>query len=505
MRKRLIAAVGTVALMCSVTPHAYADNAEPVEFSVGVESAPVDATAVVGRYIVQLKAGEGSATVEEHLDAVAAGQGTQGFSLQHKYSSLNAYSAELSDEQLGMLRNHPHVERIAEDFVIDVLATQNNPEWGLDRIDQRERPVNNSYTYGNDGEGVHIYIMDTGIRNSHEEFTGRIGAGYNAVSNEDAADCNGHGTHVASTAAGTTYGVAKKATIHPVKALGCDGTGTGQELVAAINWMQTNAPSGSVVNMSLGAGKSPYLNSLVAGLVTKGVTAVVAAGNDNQNACNVSPASEASAITVGASTQADGRASFSNFGSCVDIFAPGTQTKAAWYTGDSHTRILQGTSMASPHVAGAAALYLKANSGSTPAQVKTGLLSAATSGVLSGVNGSPNKLLYVKFDSPAAQPDTSPQANETHVGSLTWGAEQEEKIPTVTAPATTGGTLTGPAWADFDLRLQKFDGRVWRTIARSTGPGSNEQISMPVDAGKYRWVVTAYTGFGDFSLAQTMS
>ena len=275
--------------------------------------------------------------------------------------------------------------------------------WGLDRIDQRTATLDQLFTPAGTGSGVRAYIVDTGVYTAQTQFTGRTASGYNTTSSNtsDWADCHGHGTHVAGTVAGTTWGVAKSATIIPVKVLNCFGSGSMSGVIAGLEWIVSDHTAGvpAVANMSLGGGKSSALETAVANLVLDGVTVVVAAGNETQDACNVSPAGAPSAITVGATTSSDALAYYSNYGSCVDILAPGSSITSVGITSTTATDTMSGTSMASPHVAGAAALYLGLNNAATPAQVVAALTAASTPDVVTGVLGSPNKLVYARsFD-----------------------------------------------------------------------------------------------------------
>ena len=272
--------------------------------------------------------------------------------------------------------------------------------WGLDRIDQRTSTLNQLFTPAGTGSGVRAYIIDTGVYTAHTEFTGRTASGYNTTSSNtsDWADCHGHGTHVAGTVGGTTWGVAKSATIIAVKVLDCLGSGTMSGVISGLEWVVSNHANGvpAVANMSLGGGKSAALETAVRNLVADGVTVVVAAGNETQDACNVSPAGEPTAITVGATTSTDALAYYSNYGSCVDILAPGSSITSAGISSTTATATMSGTSMASPHVAGTAAVYLGLNNAATPAQVVAALTSASTTDVVTGVLGSPNKLIYAR-------------------------------------------------------------------------------------------------------------
>ena len=325
-------------------------------------------------------------------------------------SAVQGYAATLSVQAVEALRKDADVAYIEQDQVFTANDTQTGPPWGLDRIDQRSLPLSNSYTYATDGQGVHAYIIDTGIRSSHTEFSGRIGAGYDAVDGGAPDDCNGHGTHVAGTVGGSTYGVAKRVTLHGVRVLDCNGSGTTSGVVAGINWVTTNYTNTkpAVANMSLGGGASQTLDTALRNSVAAGVVHVVAAGNETADACNSSPAREPLAITVGATNSSDQRASFSNYGTCLDIFAPGVNILSSWYTGDNATGSLSGTSMASPHVAGVVALHLAGSPSASPADVAASLNNAATTGTVSDPgSGSPNRLLY-NLLGPAPTPTPTP-------------------------------------------------------------------------------------------------
>ncbi|MFA5941516.1 MAG: S8 family peptidase [Sinimarinibacterium sp.] len=329
--------------------------------------------------------------------------------------ALRGFSVRMSAVRADVLSRLPGVLRIEQDQWIHATATQTGATWGLDRIDQHNLPLNGTYVYQDSaGAGVHVYVIDTGLNANHVDFTGRVSAGRNFAPNSSGSllcqllglgcpaadpanttDCNGHGTHVSGTAAGTTWGVAKKATVHPVRVLGCTGSGSNSGVIAGIDWVAANAQLPAVANMSLGGGDSAALDQAVQNAIASGVTFAVAAGNDNANACSGSPNKVPEAITVGATTSSDARSSFSNFGACVDVFAPGSAITSAWYTSNTATNTIDGTSMASPHVAGAAALVLGVNPSATPEQVTDAIVGSATLGALSNVgSGSPNALLY---------------------------------------------------------------------------------------------------------------
>jgi len=311
--------------------------------------------------------------------------------------ALRGYAVRGGPGLILDLRSDPNVQYVEQVQEYSISTTQSPATWGLDRIDQRTLPLNNSYSYTNTGAGVRAYIIDTGIRITHNEFGGRATWGAKFAGGPP-DDCNGHGTHVAGTVGGSTYGVAKGVSLVAVKVLNCAGSGTTTGVVSGIDWVKANAVKPAVANMSLGGGISSAIDNAVNSAVTSGVTFAVAAGNSNANACNYSPARAGAAITVGATTSTDARASYSNFGTCLDIFAPGSSITSAWKSSNTATNTISGTSMASPHVAGVAALYLQGNPGASPATVVGALVGNATSGAVSNAGaGSPNKLLFTNY------------------------------------------------------------------------------------------------------------
>ena len=336
--------------------------------------------------------------------AVASDHGKRyGASVNRIYGhALKGYAARLDARQLLDVRADGAVDYVVPDGIAAIETTQTGATWGLDRIDQRKLPLSGTFTYTNTGAGVTAYVIDTGIRVSHAEFGGRATSGWDFVNNDaDASDCNGHGTHVAGTIGGTTYGVAKNVALVAVRVLDCGGSGSWSGIIAGIDFVTAEHQPGepAVANMSLGGGANLAVDQAVRNSIADGVSYAVAAGNSNASACAFSPARVAEAMTSGASTSTDRKASFSNWGSCMDWFAPGQDITSAWSSGDSATNTISGTSMASPHTAGVAALYLQSSPSASPAAVHKALGSAATRKTISGLHrllnpGTPNLLLF---------------------------------------------------------------------------------------------------------------
>lgn len=369
---------------------------------------------IPNRYIVVLKA---DISVTANADAIQSAIESVGGQIHYIYDAvLNGYSATIPAEALNWVRSDPAVEYVEADGMaylteedapeagIDVVQT--SPVWGLDRVDQHNLPRDSKYIYDTTASNVHVYVVDTGILATHTEFGSRVKNGFTAIDDgRGTSDCNGHGTHVSGTIGGTTYGVAKGVSLHPVRVFACSGGASWSTIISGLNWILSNHIHPAVVNMSLGGGADTSIDTAVNNLINHGITVVVSAGNDDVDACTQSPARVPNAITVGATRSNDYRADFSdwgsNWGTCLDLFAPGVDVKSAYWTSNTATAYMSGTSMSAPHVSGAAALYLRFFTTHSPATVSNFIINTATTGkVINPGTGSPNRLLYTRVAIP---------------------------------------------------------------------------------------------------------
>ncbi|WP_433314714.1 S8 family peptidase [Micromonospora sp. CA-269861] len=497
-RRSVLIGVAAATVLAVGTP---ALAAEPV----GVVRAAGGATAVPDSYIVVLK---DSAVARDRVgDTAKRLSGRHGGTVARTYgAALRGFEAKMSASAAARIAADPAVAYVEQNHTVSISGTQANPpSWGLDRIDQRNLPLNSSYTYPNTASNVRAYIIDTGVLYGHNDFGGRAVSGFDAVDGGSADDCNGHGTHVAGTVGGSAYGVAKGVQIVGVRVLNCQGSGTNAQVVAGIDWVTANAVKPAVANMSLGGGANSSIDTAVSNSINSGITYAVAAGNGNslgvrQNACNYSPARVASAITVGATQNNDAAASFSNFGTCVDILAPGVNITSAWYTSSSATNTISGTSMASPHVAGAAALALSGNPSWSPQQVRDYLVNNSTPNVVTNVGtGTPNQLLYVVNGTPPAN-DFSVSVSPTS-GSAAPGGSVTATVGTATTAGSaqsvslSASGLPAGATASFSPSTVTSGGSSTLTIATSA--------STP--AGSYPVTITGSGAAGTRTATYTLT
>jgi serine protease len=358
-----------------------------------MSNAVADSRPIQDEYIVVF-----DRTVEDVHGRAAALASVTGASIRFEYTSaIRGYAAHMSAQAAAAIAQHPGVAYVEQDQEFTGSITQTGATWGIDRIDQASLPLSGSYSFGADGSGVNAYVIDGGIRHTHTQFGGRVVPAFSSINDGYGPDgCNYHGTHVAGTIGGITYGVAKGVMLHSVRVLDCNGSGSTSGVIAGIDWITANRVLPAVANMSLSGSYSESLNAAVQNSINSGVTYVVSAGNSATDACGYSPASTAAALTVGATNPQDMQSSFSNYGGCVDIYAPGSGILSALNSDDYAVGTLSGTSMAAPHVAGAAALYLQLNPNATPAQVAQAIISNATTGAMTTIGaGSPNRILRV--------------------------------------------------------------------------------------------------------------
>jgi subtilisin family serine protease len=457
------------------------------------------AATVANSFVVVLK--ESASLQQQGVDATAHGlTARHGGTIGHVFRrALHGFEVSLDEAAARRLAADPAVKYVQRNGIYTITGTQANPpSWGLDRIDQRNLPLNNSYTYPNTASNVHAYIIDTGIRRTHTDLGGRATTGVDEVTSGGTADdCNGHGTHVSGTVGGSSYGVAKGVQLVAVRVLDCNGSGTTAQVAAGIDWVTANAVKPAVANMSLGGGVDTTLDNAVTNSINSGVTYGIAAGNSNADACTSSPARVPAAITVGATDSSDNRASFSNFGTCLDIFAPGVNITSAWNTNDTATNTISGTSMATPHVVGAAALVASANPNWTPQQIRDSLVNNATSGaVVNPGSGSPNKLLYVVNGAPAS--DFSLSVSPAS-GSVTAGASTTATVSTTTTSGSaqtvtlSASGLPSGATASFSPASVTSGGSATMTIATSASTPSGTYPITITGAGSSATHTTSYS------------
>lgn len=390
-------ALGSVAALALAAPMAAHAETAATEGDIAPLYRENSTSAIPGKYVVVLNETAGVAATE----AVSSLAADVGATVHQRYASaLNGFSATMDDAAVEDLRADPRVAYVQADQVVHATKTQSpTPSWGLDRVDQDALPADHSYTYNETGAGVTAYIIDTGINAANQDFGGRVGEGFSAVEG-GTDDANGHGTHVAGTVGGARYGLAKGVTLEPVRVLDANGSGSTAGVLEGVDWVTQNADGASVANMSLGGPSDPALDEAVAGSIEAGITYAVAAGNDyGADACGSSPASVPAAVTVAATAADDSASKFTNGGECVDLAAPGTDITSDWIGGPNATKTISGTSMATPHVTGVAALYLEAHPDATPADVAGGLVDEATPDLISGLpSGTPNLLLNYSQD-----------------------------------------------------------------------------------------------------------
>jgi subtilisin family serine protease len=439
--------------------------------------------------------------------------GGVGFVYEH---AINGFSFRGSQAAASALLSNPNVVAVEADAEVWLDTTQTNATWGLDRIDQRTLPLDGTYTYEATGAGVTAYVIDSGIRTSHNEFGGRASVGADFIGDgQNGQDCNGHGTHVAGTIGGSTYGVAKTVKLVSVRVFGCSGGSSWEVIIAGIDWVTGNAVKPAVANMSLGGSSNSSVDAATNTMIQSGVATAVAAGNGNfigrqADACNYSPARVPAAMTISATNSSDQKASWANYGGCVDWFAPGVSITSAWYNSNTATNTISGTSMASPHTAGVAALYLGANPAASPATVRDAIHAATTKGVVTSSSTANNHLLYSGFiggsgpgDSPPTVSITSPTEGATLSGTATLTASASDDVGVAQVAFYHGSTLIGTdtsssgGWSVSWNTTAVADG-TYALTARATDTAGQTTTSAPVSVN-----VANSSGGGGITLSAT--
>lgn len=498
--------VGAAVGLTLVAACAKLDNAARPEAETETSSDVNTYIVVLKQQPSQLKATQAQAEVVVQASLTKIENELQLNSAVHQFTAaLHGGVYKLNTKEVSRLSQHPQVAYVEKDQIVKLSAAQLNPTWGLDRIDQASLPLDQSYNVGLSGQNVTAYVIDTGILNSHNEFEGRASSGFDFIDNDsDATDCNGHGTHVSGTIGGKTYGVAKKVKLVGVRVLDCNGSGSYSGVIAGVDWVTANHKGASVANMSLGGPISQALEDAIANSIKAGVVYAIAAGNSNQSACLSSPARLKEAIKVGSTTNLDARSSFSNYGECVDIFAPGSDIESAWDTSNSATNKISGTSMATPHVAGVLSLLLEKSPSLSQEQAKNVIIEGSLSNKISSAGaGSPNRLLNTAFlGGGVVEPPKPIDENvlQNGVSSVAIsGAKGSERVLTLQVPAGAKNLVIEMSGGTPDADLYVKFGSKPTTASYDCRPylgSNNEKCSISsIKVGTYHVMVRGFSAF----------